>query len=169
MERKLMMICQRDDQFTYRLFRKPRRGRAHNWNQQPLVYVISGYVSAQLSCFIIARFLYSFCELIYNRSEVSYLNCLIFEDHAQYLHFHGEAHARLERDNSVYGYATNERTMFIKMTAPFLFWAPYVHHQALQKMWVDGVMHKSVWEESMKKLDEEWQDLVLLVRFSLLI
>jgi len=53
--------------------------------------------------------------------------------------------------------------MFIRMAAPFLFWAPYVHHQALQKMWVDGVMHKSVWEEAMKKLNEEWQDLVLLV------
>jgi len=90
-----------------------------------------------------------------------------FGDHARYLHFHGEAHARLERDNSVYKDLANERTMFIRLVSPFLFWAPYVHHRALQKMWVDGVLHKSVWEEAMNRLNGEWQEFVLLVRLFL--
>jgi len=28
-------------------------------------------------------------------------------------------------------------------------------------MWVDGIMHKAVWEESIKKLSDEWQEFVL--------
>jgi len=45
--------------------RKPRSRRVHNWNQQPLVYVIFRYTSSQLSCFITARLLYSFCKFIH--------------------------------------------------------------------------------------------------------
>ena len=45
--------------------RKPRSSLVYNWNQQPLVYVIFRYTSFQLSCFITARLLYSFCEFIH--------------------------------------------------------------------------------------------------------
>jgi hypothetical protein len=30
-------------------------------------------------------------------------------------------------------------------------------------MWVDGIMHKSVWEECVKKMSDEWQEFVFFV------
>jgi len=30
-------------------------------------------------------------------------------------------------------------------------------------MWVDGIMHKSVWEECVKKMSQEWQEFVFFV------
>jgi len=59
--------------------------------------------------------------------------------------------------------------MFIKIFAPFLFWAPYAYQRALQEMWVYGVLHTPAREEAMKKLDEEWRDFILLVPLSLLL
>jgi len=55
--------------------------------------------------------------------------------------------------------------MFIRIAAPFLFWAPYIHHQALQEVWGDWVR----WEEALTHLKEEWQEFVLLVRVFLLL
>jgi len=59
--------------------------------------------------------------------------------------------------------------MFIRIFAPFLFWAPYVHQRALQTAWVDGVLHHSIWEEAMKKLNDEWQEFVFLVCLSIVV
>ena len=30
-------------------------------------------------------------------------------------------------------------------------------------MWVDGMMHKAVWEEGLKKVTDEWQEFILYV------
>jgi hypothetical protein len=30
-------------------------------------------------------------------------------------------------------------------------------------MWVDGVLHKSVWEDAFKKMNDEWADITILV------
>jgi len=54
--------------------------------------------------------------------------------------------------------------MFIRILAPFLFLAPYVHHRALQDVWVDGILHPHDWEEVMETLKKECKALVLLVR-----
>ncbi|KAJ3516741.1 hypothetical protein NLJ89_g928 [Agrocybe chaxingu] len=81
--------------------------------------------------------------------------------HAKFLHFHGEAHARIERNYSVYGDSTNQRTLLIKAVSLFLWSAPDVHLRTLQRMWVDEIMHKAVWEECVKKMNDEWQEFVL--------
>ncbi|KAF9530152.1 hypothetical protein CPB83DRAFT_851060 [Crepidotus variabilis] len=81
--------------------------------------------------------------------------------HDWFVHFHGEGHARLERHKSVYGLSTNRRTWLVTVVSPFLFSSPDVQLKHLQKLWVDGVMHKTIWENSVKKLNEEWQEHVL--------
>ena len=81
----------------------------------------------------------------------------------KFLNFHGLPEARLNRDDSVYGHWTNRRTWFIKSISILLFSAPDVHLRNLQNMWVDGVMHKAVWEESMKKAIDEWREFILYV------
>ena len=81
----------------------------------------------------------------------------------KFLNFHGQPEARLNRDQSVYGTRTNNQTWFIKTISLFLFSAPDVNLKTLQKMWVDNVMHKAVWEASLQKLKDEWQECTLYV------
>ncbi|KAF8960344.1 hypothetical protein BDZ97DRAFT_1922248 [Flammula alnicola] len=80
--------------------------------------------------------------------------------HSRFLNFHGESFARIERDFSVFGDPLNRRTWLIKTISFVLFSAPDVHLRTLQKMWVDGIMHKSVWEQSMKNMNDEWQEFI---------
>ncbi|KAF8799769.1 hypothetical protein BYT27DRAFT_7201001 [Phlegmacium glaucopus] len=79
----------------------------------------------------------------------------------RFLNFHGQPEARLNRDQSVYGDRTNRRTWFIKTISLLLFSAPDVQLKTLQKMWVDGILHKAVWEQSLKKVTDEWREFTL--------
>ena len=92
----------------------------------------------------------------------SSLMCFI-KGTAKYFNFYGQPEARLNRDDSVYGHWTNRRTWFIKIVSIFLFSAPDVHLENLQKMWVDGMLHKAVWEAGLKKVTDEWQEFILYV------
>ena len=50
------------------------------------------------------------------------------------------------------------------MLSPLLFSAPDTHLVNLEKMWVDGIMHAAVWQQSIAKLNDEWQEFILYVR-----
>lgn len=89
-------------------------------------------------------------------ARLMYLYC-----HGRFQNFHGEPNARLERNFSVHGDPIHPRTLLIKTFSIFLFLAPDFHLNTLQNMWVDGIMHKSVWEECAKKMSDEWQEFVL--------
>lgn len=91
------------------------------------------------------------------------IHFLSFEGQNKFYNFSGLPEARLNRDQSVYGTGTNQRTWFIRTVSIFLFSAPDVHLRILQKMWVDGLMHKAVWETSMKKLNDDWREFILYV------
>jgi hypothetical protein len=81
----------------------------------------------------------------------------------RFLNFHGEPNARLQRHFSVYGDPIYPRTLFIKAFSMVLFSAPDIHLKTLQNMSVDGIMHQSAWQETMKKLGEGWDAFVLAV------
>ena len=86
-----------------------------------------------------------------------------FKGSAKFFNFYGQPEARLNRDDSVHGHPTNRRTWFIKSISFFLFSAPDVHLEKLQKLWVDRILHKAIWEEGLKKVTDEWQEFILLV------
>ena len=88
---------------------------------------------------------------------------MLFKDLKMFLNFHGQPGARLNRQQSVYGNRTNRRTWFIRTISIFLFSAPDVHLETLQKMWVDGILHHAIWEESLKKVSDEWREFTLNV------
>jgi hypothetical protein len=96
-------------------------------------------------------------------SRYIYFFFFVSKGHTKFLNFYGQPEARLNRDQSVHGTRTNQRTWFIKTISLFLFSAPDVHLRTLQKMWVDGIMHKAVWEASLKKVNEEWREFTLYV------
>jgi len=79
----------------------------------------------------------------------------------KFLNFYGQPEARLNRDQSVHGTRTNKRTWFIKTISLFLFSAPDVHLNTLQKIWVDSIMHKAVWEAAVKKMNDEWRECII--------
>jgi len=64
---------------------------------------------------------------------------------------------------SVYGHQTNRRTWLIKALSPFLWSAPDVHLVGIQRLWGDGILHKCVYEQVVKKMNDEWQEYVLFV------
>ncbi|KAF9051549.1 hypothetical protein BJ165DRAFT_1608348 [Panaeolus papilionaceus] len=81
----------------------------------------------------------------------------------RFIHFYGEPSARLDRTQSVYAYlpTVGDRTWLIKTVSPFLFLAPEVNLRTLQKMFVDQLVNKPLFERSMKKLNDEWQEITL--------
>jgi hypothetical protein len=81
----------------------------------------------------------------------------------RFLYWHGQRHARLERDKTVYDKPIRERTLLITLVSPLLFLAPEVHLRELGKLWMDEVIIETVWRAFMAKLLEEWQDVVLWV------
>ncbi|KAF6764223.1 hypothetical protein DFP72DRAFT_416920 [Ephemerocybe angulata] len=79
----------------------------------------------------------------------------------RFYNWHGLPEARIYRDQSVHGKKLRHKTLLIKVLSPLLFSAPDVHLKSLEKMWVDGIMHGAVWLESIKKLNDEWQEFIL--------
>ena len=83
--------------------------------------------------------------------------------HWRFLYFHGQRHARLIRDQTVYNKPKRERSLLITCLSPLLFLAPEVHLREMEKLWTDEVIIETVWKSFMSKLLEEWDDVILWV------
>jgi len=82
--------------------------------------------------------------------------------HNQFIHLYGQRGARLDRDQSVHGSIVNPRTPLVTILSPFLFWAPDIHLKALEKIWVDRLVHYGPWTEFIEKLNTEWQEFIII-------
>jgi len=90
---------------------------------------------------------------------------LSFFAHWRFLYFHGQKHARLVWDRTVYDMKNRERSALVSFLSPLLFFAPEVHLMDMEKLWTDDVIIERAWKSFMTKLLSEWNDLVLWVRF----
>ncbi|KAF9554524.1 hypothetical protein CPC08DRAFT_766641 [Agrocybe pediades] len=93
------------------------------------------------------------------KSLLAHIMCTFM--HSRFLDWHGEPHARIERNFSVYGQPVHSRTWLIKSLSMVLFFAPDFHLRMLQNTSVDNIIHKSIWQESVRKMNDEWQEFVL--------
>ena len=84
--------------------------------------------------------------------------------HWRFLYFHGQKHARLIRDQSVYDKPKHERSLLFTILSLLLFMAPGVHLRDLEKLWTDEVIIESVWRNHVMMLLGEWGDMILWVR-----
>ncbi len=84
--------------------------------------------------------------------------------HWRFLYFHGQRHARLIRDQTVYDKPKRERSLLITCLSPLLFLAPEVHLREMEKLWTDEVIIETVWKSFMTKLLAEWEGVILWVR-----
>jgi hypothetical protein len=81
------------------------------------------------------------------------------------MYFHGQRHARLSNDQTVYSKPIRERSTLISLLSPLLFLAPEVHLGEIEKLWTDEVIIETAWKSFMKKLLDEWNSFIFLVRF----
>jgi hypothetical protein len=86
--------------------------------------------------------------------------------HNQFIHLYGQRGARLDRDQSIHGSIVNPRTLLMTIFSPLLFWAPDAHLQALEKIWVDQLVHISAWVRFVDRLSADSQEFILIVLFS---
>ncbi|KAJ7138528.1 hypothetical protein C8R43DRAFT_928893 [Mycena crocata] len=75
--------------------------------------------------------------------------------------FYGEAGARLNVDQSVYG-VVHKPTFLMKLLSPLLFYAPNSHLVALHSIFTDRLIRQRGWSEFIKRLNNEWQEFTLL-------
>jgi len=86
---------------------------------------------------------------------------LSFFAHWRFLYFHGQKHARLVRDQTVYDKPKRERSILITLLSPLLFLAPEVHLREMEKLWTDEVIIETDWKTFMSKLLGEWEGVIL--------
>jgi hypothetical protein len=72
--------------------------------------------------------------------------------------------ARLERNQFVYVGTKHTPTALIRIMSPFLFFAPDLHLQMLQSLWIDETINTVAWNKFLQKAREEWRDLMVMVR-----
>ena len=81
----------------------------------------------------------------------------------RFINLYGQNGARLDRDRSIHGIAVYSRTLALSALSPTMFYAPEVHLQSLEMIWVDHIIHESHWLEFIRKLTGEWQEFVVIV------
>ncbi|KAI9509029.1 hypothetical protein F5148DRAFT_1375430 [Russula earlei] len=86
---------------------------------------------------------------------------LSFFAHWRFLYFHGQRHARLIRDQSVYDKSNRERSILITLMSPLLLLAPELYLRDSEKLWTDEVIIEPAWKGFMTKLLTEWIDITL--------
>ncbi|KAK0454764.1 hypothetical protein EV421DRAFT_1759033 [Armillaria borealis] len=85
------------------------------------------------------------------------LRSLLFN---QFLNYHGQRSARTNRGESVFGDDPDQAqcTLIFKLFSPFLFYAPVVHLDILNKYWVDGLATKDQWVTLIERCTGEWSE-----------
>lgn len=85
--------------------------------------------------------------------------------HWRFLYFHGQRHARLAQDQTVYDKPERGRSALITLLSPLLFLGPEGHLRDMERLWTDEVIIENVWKTFMAKLLGEWEGVILCVRF----
>jgi len=88
---------------------------------------------------------------------------LCFFAHWRFLYFHGQRHARLLKNQTVYDDPkfSGESSRLIRFLSPLLFFAPEVHLQEMKELWTDEIIIEITWKKFMTKLQDEWIGFVL--------
>ncbi|KAK7026858.1 hypothetical protein VNI00_015400 [Paramarasmius palmivorus] len=81
----------------------------------------------------------------------------------RFFNFHGQPAARLDRDRSIYHPSDYKppRTPLLRILSPLMFSAPDTHCRALDKLWVDGIIHATSWNKFISNMNTEWEQLIL--------
>lgn len=81
------------------------------------------------------------------------------------INFAGQPSARLNRNWTIYE-TSSRRSGLITTLSPLLFFAPDVHLDKLENVFVDKTINKVHWKTFISKLQDEWREFILYVRSS---
>ncbi|KAJ7703142.1 hypothetical protein B0H17DRAFT_1175927 [Mycena rosella] len=78
----------------------------------------------------------------------------------RFLNYYGQEAARLSRYQSIYGEPSSKdtRSWLGSIISVILFYAPDVHLNSLDKIWVDKIAAKQEWIKLISKLTSEWAE-----------
>ena len=95
------------------------------------------------------------------------VNTCAYLAHWRFLYFHGQRHARLLKNQTVYEEPklSRESSRLIRFLSPLLFCAPNVHLREMKELWTDEIIMEPAWKKFMTKLQLEWTDIILWVGF----
>jgi hypothetical protein len=123
-------------------------------------YTLPRYLLSRSQARLLSFFGKSCSDLVTSIS----INLCAFSAHWRFLYFHGQKHARLIRNQTVYDKPKRERSILVTCLSPLLFFAPEVHLREMEKLWTDEVIIETVWKNFMSKLLAEWEGVILWVR-----
>jgi hypothetical protein len=113
---------------------------------------------------------HGFCHFLVSPARIwSQVYCFkfcAFPAHWRFVYFHGQRHARLSRDQTVYDKPKRERSLLITCLSPLLFLAPEAYLREIERLWVDELINESDWKRFIAKLLEQWNHVILWVRFT---
>ncbi|KZT25704.1 hypothetical protein NEOLEDRAFT_1133218 [Neolentinus lepideus HHB14362 ss-1] len=95
------------------------------------------------------------------RSACVVSRLMIVLTNQKFIHYHGQKGARLAANQSIYGTPAHKKSWHFRLLAPLLFYAPDMHLEGLEKIWVDQVCHYVLWQKSIDRLQLEWENLSL--------
>ncbi|KAI0253083.1 hypothetical protein BJV78DRAFT_1390005 [Lactifluus subvellereus] len=79
----------------------------------------------------------------------------------RFMDFHGQPHARLSSDQTVYHEPKHGRSLGFTFLSPLLFLAPNNYLQDMEMLWTDGHVILPDWESFMNDLVQEWKDILV--------
>jgi hypothetical protein len=88
----------------------------------------------------------------------------IFLAQWRFLYFHGQKHARLSKDQTVYDEPIRLRTPLITLLSPFLLLGPELYMQQMETLFIDEIVMPAEWTAFIRNSLDEWKDLILTVR-----
>ena len=114
---------------------------------------------------------HAFCLFLVSLAQICsqlihIVNLYTCSAHWRFLYFHGETHARLIQDQSVYDKPKRERSLLITLLSPLLFLAPDAYLREMEKLWTDEIIKVSDWRRFIAKLLTQWENVILWVKFS---
>ncbi|TFY63078.1 hypothetical protein EVJ58_g3460 [Rhodofomes roseus] len=80
--------------------------------------------------------------------------------HSKYHNYYGQQAARLDCNTSLFNNERN-RSLWIISFAALLFKYPLVHLHAIEKVWIDGVIHEITWTRFVTDLRKEWREAII--------
>jgi hypothetical protein len=77
------------------------------------------------------------------------------------MNFAGQRCAKLNRDQAIYDVEKSHRSALITIVSPLLFFAPDVHLNSLERVWIDEMINQVPWKSMISKLNEDWREFIL--------
>ncbi|KAK7433523.1 hypothetical protein VKT23_020747 [Stygiomarasmius scandens] len=80
----------------------------------------------------------------------------------RFTYFHGQPAVRLDFDRSAHEAPDVPlQSWLLNLLSPLMFSTPDIYYNALDRIWVDRMIHQATWAKFINGMKDEWQELIL--------